>query len=271
MRIVSWNVRRATARSGVWPILLHLDPDIALLQEVSNIPENVQSTYDCEMKKATGKNGKPQNFGTAIVVKGKIQNPLHLESEFDWVNCEREYFSGNIVGCEVSLGDHGANTFNVISVYSPAWPVDDDRIAGIDVTPVKLEQNPKVWVTEILWSLLKGSVATADKNWIVGGDFNSSETFDYLWNNGPRGNREIMDRLNALGLEECLRKHQNQLVPTFRNPRGGGIIHQIDHIYVSTQLSNTLRYCNVDYEAEVFGQQLSDHLPIIADFALDAR
>ena len=43
----------------------------------------------------------------------------------------------------------------------------------------------------------------AEEPFIVAGDLNSSETFDYLWHGDPSGNREIMDRMNALGFYDC--------------------------------------------------------------------
>ena len=39
--------------------------------------------------------------------------------------------------------------------------------------------------------------------------------------------------MNALGLTECLRAHNGQLTPTFKNSRRGKIIHQLDHLFVS--------------------------------------
>ena len=74
---------------------------------------------------------------------------------------------------------------------------------GMDVSAVivKLKNNPKLWFTEILWSLLKNAGITDDTNWIVGGDFNSSVKFDEPRN---RGNREIVERMTKLGLTDCL-------------------------------------------------------------------
>ena len=43
IRVVTWNCRRANYDSGVWEYLLELAPDIALLQEVSGIPEHILS------------------------------------------------------------------------------------------------------------------------------------------------------------------------------------------------------------------------------------
>ena len=264
MRIVTWNVRRATSQSPIWSMLLEIAPDIALLQEVGEFPEEVTSQFDTRFEPATRKDGKPQKFGTAVLVQGRIVRDLRLISEYDWVNDELSFFAGNLISCIV-LPDNQTPK-NVISVYSPAWPVDKDRLANIDVSSVKLENNPDVWCTEILWSGLRGTMPLSDDQWIVGGDFNSSETFDYLWKGGPRGNREILERMNDLGLTECLRGYNGELIPTFRNPRNGKIIHQLDHLFISDGLSSSLERCVAGDSSRVFGESLSDHLPIIGDF-----
>ena len=264
MRVVSWNVRRAKSSSGVWPILIRLDPDIALLQEVGSLPVEIESGFDVKIKTATGKTGNPQKFSTAVITKGVIREELQLVSEYDWVNQEQDFFSGNIISCVISLD--GQTPYNVVSVYSPAWPVNKQRIRDIDVSQVKLEQSPEVWVTEILWSLLRHTMTFTDGCWIIGGDYNSSETFDYLWKGGPHGNKEVMDRMNGLQLQECLRTFKGQLTPTFKNPKGGKIIHQLDHIYVSCPIYDRIENCTLGDGNAIFGSSLSDHLPIIADF-----
>ena len=102
--------------------------------------------------------------------------------------------------------------------------------------------------------------------WVIGGDFNSSETFDF-GPGGPRGNKEHLDHMAELGLTECLRKSRGKLAPTFRHSRGS-IQHQIDHLFVTKCLADKLQSCDVGVQEEIFGAnpRLSDHLPIIADF-----
>lgn len=264
MRVVSWNVRRATESSEVWPALLELDPDIALLQEIGDFSSHFRENFNGLSKRAIGETGLPQRFSTGIATKGEFLGELILGSEFDWVNDEREHFSGNIIACSIKLPGF-ETALNTVSVYSPAWPVNEERIVHIDTAPVKLTLNLGVWCTEILWSLLKGSMPGQKDPWIIGGDFNSSETFDYMWKDGPRGNLEIIERMNALGLTECLRSFSGKLTPTFRNPRGGKIVHQLDHIYVSELLLCGLATCRTGKAEEIFDRSLSDHLPIIAD------
>lgn len=160
---------------------------------------------------------------------------------------------------------------NVVSVYSSAWPVDKNRLKGIDVSSVKLKSNPDVWGTEILWAALKHVVS--DGNWIVGGDYNISETFDREWQDehgvkyGIRssGNREILDRMQQLGFTECLRGNNGKIIPTFRHSNKE-VAHQIDHLFVTNNLYQRLKGCTVGDESVIFGKSLSDHLPIVADF-----
>ena len=260
MRIISWNIRKATEKSYAWKILADLCPDIALLQEVSSIPKNIKELFDIKFHKAVSKTGKPQQFGTAIFVKGKIVNELPLSSKYDWVNQELKHFTGNLISCIAK--PTGYPELNIISIYSPAWSINISKYPNIDIAAIKLKQNSKLWVTEILWSALKNA-NLVDLPWIVGGDFNCSETFDLTFSSG---NREILDRMNTLGLTECLRTYNGKLTPTFKSPRGDKIIHQIDHMFVSDSLFLKLKNCSIGDETIIFSKSVSDHLPIIAVF-----
>lgn len=262
MRIVTWNVRRATAKSAVWDQFAALSADIALLQEVTSFPQCLRSDYDIRFEHAAGKSGDSYRFGSALLVRGTIGSPVLLHSEREWVNKELDRFSGNLFGNRITLTS--GNSLSVINVYSPAWPIDRQRLTGIDTAPVQLTQNRDLWVTDLLWDALKGLDLRTNKV-VVAGDFNMSETFD-AWRGGPRGNREYLDRMQALGLIECLRATTGQLTPTFRNPRDGKIIHQIDHLFVSDPVATYLKSCKTGDQSYIFGHALSDHLPIIADF-----
>ena len=150
-------------------------------------------------------------------------------------------------------------------VYSPAWPIDRSRLTGIDTSGIRLRLNRDVWLADILLAALP---AADGSEWVVGGDFNLSETFD-AWPGGPRGNREHLDRIADRGFTECLRKTTGRVTPTFRNPSNGAVIHQMDHLFATSGLADRLTRCEVGSADRVFGFRLSDHLPIVADF-LDA-
>jgi exonuclease III len=271
MRIATWNVRGAKEDSCVWDVLLDLRPDIALLQEVGGIPQRAADNFSGQSRRAIYKTGRPQRFSTAVLVRGKIVDEFALASEYEWLNRELEFFKGNLIACTVQSSNR--RLFKVVSVYSPAWPVDRERLLGVDVSGVKTKTNPDVWVADILCATLK-PVVSKDDTWIIGGDFNSSETFDIDWQDkndrvfGIRssGNAEMLERMNRMGLCECLRKYNNgRITPTFRHPRGA-FEHQLDHLFVSEGYYPELENCTVGDATVIFGQSLSDHLPIVADF-----
>ena len=130
---------------------------------------------------------------------------------------------------------------------------------------MKLTLNADVWVADLLWSALHAIADDAHTPWVIARDFNLSETFD-AWKGGPRGNREYLDRMSALGLTECLRYTHGKLTPTLKNPRGGSIKHQMDHLFITEALVPHLVSCETGNPKRVFTESLSDHLPIIADF-----
>jgi endonuclease/exonuclease/phosphatase family metal-dependent hydrolase len=248
-----------------------LQPDLALLQEVSGIPRDVEQSFDIRVHNAVTESGKPQKFGTAVLVKGAIVQQLPLSSEYDWVNQELDRLKGNVVCYSVQTAEH--SKLNVVSVHSPAWAIKVSEYPIADVKAVQLIHNPRVWATEVLWSALK-KADLVDAPWIVGGDFNSSETFDREWqdSNGVRpglrssGNREILERMKALGFTECLRGYNGKLTPTFRNPANGRVVHQMDHLFATNPLYLLLNHCAVGDGSNIFTNSVSDHLPIVADF-----
>ena len=268
-RIVAWNCRRAAHTGAVWDYLLELDPDIALLQEVSRISDRAEAVYSIASGIPTARTGKPQRFQTVVLVKGDISGDIELPAPNYWVARELEIFRGNFVAKQLRLLN--GIELKAISVYCPAFPIDWSRLEGIDTAGIQLTQNRDVWPTEILWASLRSMGIQPDERIVVGGDFNSSETFDTHWGGGPRGNLEFIERMNALGFRDCLRTFQGRLTPTFRSPRGGSVIHQIDHLYVTRTLLDGLSHSDVGSSNRVFNTvpALSDHLPIVADFRID--
>jgi exodeoxyribonuclease-3 len=247
----------------VWDLLSEFNPDIALLQEVSGIPDGLCVGCNLVRRRAITRYGTPQRWDTVVLSRYPIASGLALTTSDSWVREQAEFFRGNLVSVRIAPPD--SPLLNVVSVHSQAWEVAREKWAGTDMSHLKLAANPEIWCTEILWDLLRQTMPHVEGQWMVGGDFNSSPSLDDGVK-GDRGNREIMSRMTSLGLVEVLLKHQKQLTPTFRNPRGGDVIHQLDHIFVSKGIGDRLIQCGVCPEERVFGAGLSDHLPIIAEF-----
>jgi len=215
---------------------------------------------------AIKKDDTPQHFNTAILVKGHVGEPILLSAPTEWMAKELKRFEGNLVTGQV-VSDNGS-TVKAISVYSPAWEIERTRVSMYDLSEITLPTASGIWLADILWASLKHMKPSANEPWIIAGDFNLSETFD-TWRVGKQSNRAYLQRMRELGLTECLRESQGQLTPTFRNStRGNPVMHQMDHLFVTKVLADNLASCYTGEKDIVFGERLSDHLPIIANFAI---
>lgn len=263
--VIAWNGHGVTSKkTAFWEYFLKQNADLALLQEINSIPDYVLSAYNAAVETAVAQTGRPQRFRTCLLSKRPMGKSPPLTSDTKWANSELLHFRGNLVSGSIEVR---TKSINAISVYNPAWPIDRTRVSSYDTTGVRLtHQKSDVWLADVLWSALS-TRQHSDELWIVGGDFNLSETFD-SWAGGPQGNKEYLDRMASLGLVECLRKYQGQLTPTFKNPSNRKILHQIDHIWVSPGLAGCLVECHTAPHEEVFDRGLSDHLPIITAFDL---
>ena len=262
MKVITWNVNKASlSRNGVWEMLEREDADIVLLQEVTRMPDQILRRYNCHARFPKFFGGHNARFQTAVLSKWRISTTPFLTSELHGVNELHEARYGWIHDCAVC--DEGKR-YHVVSVHSPAFAVPRREIDDADFLAIKLRNNPEVWFTEILWSLLKNASLTNDTNWIVGGDFNSSVNFDRPQD---RGNQEIIHRLNALGLTDCLSHHSGHSVPTFQHS-SKSVEHQLDYLYVNAPLLNRLTSARVPGREEVFDTypRVSDHLPIVCEF-----
>ena len=296
MRVLTWNMNKASsspwAESSAkkWKSFLEMSPppDVAMLQEVNGVPGDISERYHVEYVKASWLGGGKAKFGTAVLARKsdwKIGSEVPWKSEHDWVNRIQERFPGWLVGRQVENGS--GDRYMAVSVHSPAWPLwceecEEGRSAscklpalceildGVDVKPVKLKAPDQwyLWFTEILWSLLKGATAGdgGASKWIVAGDFNSSVLFDESKNTG---NGEIIDRLNALGLLDCVFKHHRERKPTywaFRERKRQPPVHQLDYVYVSAPVLDRLRDVALGGGLPEEDKWRSDHLPVVCDF-----
>lgn len=264
MKILIWNVNRAnTNRDALWEIFCREESDLALLQEVTEIPKWVGNNYNCKMVAPRYFSGQPAPFKTAVLSRWHIDTRPFLSSSLDWVNEIHQRQYGWILESEVV--HQNGERIRVVSVHIPAWPIPSEELYGIDYSVIRLTNNPALWFTEILWSLVGGTVFGDDTNLIVGGDFNSSVLFDFPTD---RGNRQVMDRMNALGLTDCVKHCLGKPVPTFRKSTGS-IKHQPDYCYVNGPMLKRLTHVRVLGPSEIFDHdpRISDHLPIICEFA----
>ena len=262
--MLTWNVNGTNAQNLAWEFLKREAPDIALLQEVGSLPVWTQDSYQIHQVSPRFFGGHHAKFSTVILSVWPMKFSPLLNSSLDWVNRIHRTREGWIVECE-TIPD-SADPLRLVSVHSPAFAIPKEFLKDIDVSPIQLQNNPDLWFTEILWSLLCNEDLDDNVPWIVGGDFNSSVLFDEP---KDRGNRTIIERLNKLGLTDCLSHFEGKPVPTFKHTRGS-VRHQLDYCYVNKPLMQRFVCAHVPEQSKIFGHQpkmLSDHLPIICEFS----
>ena len=203
----------------------------------------LRDSYACELVPAAWKHGERLKFSTGLLVRGEIMRTVSLTSSIAWLGDVLARFGVNLVGREVRP-DAGL-VLTAISVHSPAWPVDQDLPEDLDTSAVRLSANPDLWLTDVLWACLKHRPPAPAEPRIVGGDLNSSPTFDVRrpW----AGNQETLDRMADLGFVECLRTSQGRPTPTFRAFEG---LHQASD-------RSSLRYPGTGRAAHVLLRRLA--------------
>jgi len=164
----------AAVTSAPWDYLLDPCPDVALLQEVISVPDKVREQYACQEETAMT-HRSPQRFSTVLLVRGRLGQRLVLPVSVPWVAAELAHFAGNVVAME--LFPHNGPAIKAVSVYSPAWTIGS-RLDGVDTTGVHLDQNPDLWVADLLRASLEETPPDRQEPWIVAGDFNLSAGSD---------------------------------------------------------------------------------------------
>ena len=262
MKLLSWNVNRAgPPRHALWETFLREAPDIALLQELGGLPSSVRDRYQSHIVTPRYFEAGEARFRTAILSRFPLDTSPFLSSELEWVNDIHRQQPGWIVEGRVTPA--AGEEIHVVSVHSPAFHVPWESLKGRDVSTIKLRNNPKLWFTEILWSLLRQAETGSGTNWIVAGDFNSSLLFDIP---KDKGNAEVVERMTDLGFVDALSWRHGGPLPTFQHP-GGKVDHQLDYCYVNPPMLQRLASATVLPQDEVFGPtpRLSDHLPVVCE------
>jgi hypothetical protein len=166
MRVVTWNCKRSTKEKDIWKHLKGLLPDIMLLEEVSSFPDWIKNNYIYQNEKSNTKNNTNQRFGNLLAHNGEDMQEFELTTELAWVNKEIKKFKGNLLLYSTKWN---GNILNLVSIYSPAWPLNSNLLYQEQINSVKLTQNEKLWLADLLWYALKCNI-NPNEYYIIGGD-----------------------------------------------------------------------------------------------------
>jgi exonuclease III len=260
MRIVTWNMQAAFGSSPsrhdrAWHYLRALDPDVALLQE-SSPPE--WATQNWQVFHHPAYEGK--RWGSVVLVKNSLYSwPLEVPKE----QRISRYEGSPVVLIEVQI-DLQRMVFG--SIHASAASLTAEQVLelerqGVDLDALRCGGVKGIWplyvIFELLCRLLPG------RGFVVGGDLNAARLMDRS-PSLPGGNSEFFDKIEAGGLHNVLAKFHDGEVQTYFKEKSQP--YQLDHLYCDEQSLERLKGCEV-IDHPVTTLRLSDHAPIVADFA----
>jgi len=266
IKVVAWNMQHQK-KAANWDRLLDWEPiakaDLYLLCEAVPVPEHIKSAgLEVEMNGSTKETGCPcegekcdnRRFSTAVASPSGVERlPFKPERR-----------AGTWIACSADLG---AMSVTAIALYG----------LGDDAYPSYWESTEKA-VSEVI-PILKDE--EYGKHVLLGGDFNIPA-------GAPRyGGHEVLERIEDLGLVECLkaglpenryddpvrrkdmdhcqcgRGSQCTHTRTFLKQDDPDTPHQDDYLFASAELADLLEGCHA-LRLDVTSP--SDHAPIVAEF-----
>ncbi len=247
MKISTWNMAYWTHKKiheDSWKYLTdELSPDIALVQE-SKLTKPVQNCVYREI----GGNSK---WGSGIVTKNLQLKEIESPREFP------NTYPGALIGAKVNLPNE--KTLHVFSLYGRFEKDSYNKRSDTSTTLHRMLSD----LTFLLIHLQRKK-----QHIIIGGDFNNSVQFDKLWGNPKyytNACRIFFDRLADFGLTDCFSPFHSEPVQTLRH-RGSKIPWQNDYIFISNNLKDQLRSCQVIDNEQV--RAFSDHNPVVIELDL---
>jgi exodeoxyribonuclease-3 len=264
MRIATWNVNSLRARADrVVEFLERSDVDVLLMQEIKCKPEQAPLARFEAAGYEVAAHGLNQWNGVAIASRvglASIETSFALQPAFGKPGADA-LVEARAIGAV-------CGGFDVWSVYVP-----NGR---------GLEDPHYAYKRRFLQALADASAGWAARPTVIGGDFNVAPLATDIWDESDKDAvthvtaevRADLGLFGAAGYEELSRRFiPDERRYTFwdyqqlRFPRDEGM--RIDFLYASPSAAAAALDCRIDRD-ERKGTGASDHVPVIADFAVDA-
>lgn len=264
----------AQQQARSWHRLASYGTTLGLLQEVGHaqIPPWVHDRWSV-VAGQIGTCGKSFGWGSAIVADPALNlrpRPDLLVSH-PWLCLLYDY----LIVAEIDLPD--GSPALVASIHAPAvhatevlelvgspGAISEDDLAAI------AQPGDAAWAVDVIFEALR--LACVGKQFIAGGDLNTSRLFDSVSGNGKITNALFFARAAKAGWHDChgdwavnqaagvgkLAEERTYLKPGTRP-------FQLDHLFCDRKTAKSLTRCWVDAGGGV--EEMSDHAPLLADFA----
>jgi endonuclease/exonuclease/phosphatase family metal-dependent hydrolase len=167
------------------------------------------------------------------------------------------------------------------AIYSPSIPLSRENFSlypgRVVLATATLDHNVPLFFASIHAPIINGRVfphldnifvelesKRQTRTTVIGGDLNSARLAEKVW--PGHGHGQFFDRIDSGDpWTDCYRKFNTSEIQTFFRDSSLHLF-QDDHLFVSRDLSNRIRSCNViDNDLT---RSVSDHIPLIAELDL---
>jgi hypothetical protein len=261
MRIATWNIKQIAPRKPLEERMQWLErnvaPDIAVLTEADLKVPQIRPLWSFTGRPTALAKG--QNFSTFNISPEFILTPVEsAKVRFRTHQLDR-WYPGIFTAADISI--HGKHWGTLVGMYAVTRDPDGTKIGSGQNSIYPLIDD----LEKIVKSGRKNIIAAGDLNLLpadISGLFEEIGLVDLLFETSPQ--RSPLPGCSGCGLgSECghLWTHKNG------NADRGGKPQQLDYIFCSKDLFDSLKsvWGGVDAFDDVL--QYSDHAPVIADFS----
>lgn len=236
----------ATGHTNAWRWLNDLDVDIALVQEAVRTDQAVAHWDSVIWSSKYGR-----NWGSAVLTRGMSYRAWEVPTTCPWLRA----VGG--AACVAEPEEPGGLWLASIHSSAGSWKETElPSLPSLDGIARCSADGSELWEIEVVAHELRDVLR--DKPFIVGGDLNSSLTFDK--NYGGRENEVLFANLAGSGYVDLRPRHELDEVQTYFKP--GAHPYQLDHVYADT--GTEVRVTSWEVLTDVAaGLGLSDHAPIL--------
>lgn len=268
MRIVTWNLGYWTPgkysavanRAEQWKFLLSLDPDVICAQECR--PGDLQALEGASGYEVVGSIPTGWTACSAVIARSEL-SPAPAARTGPLFEALNGYVA--VANLRSLAG------LVVASVHTPAKAVENPLVNDEVHAKLGRQGSIRAWYNDVAFAAL--NALPKDPGFIFAGDWNTARLFDINYPGGAAEGGgtavEFFSRAAEHGWNESLRVRYPEEVRTFL--QSGSAAYQNDHVF--TDAATHARLKSTEVVESINGRdpvQLSDHAPIIADFALKA-
>lgn len=262
-RVATWNIacwkpghfNDLENRRRIWGEIAAIGADLYLLQE-ANISDFDTCTADWFRDDYQIIHHVDRDQGSCIVARASVQ-PEAVAGEG-----LLDDFKSRFTIARITMPDGYERI--VASVHPSARALTESDIADDQNEKWRRSTEERAWQNDGFVRAFSDQFTAAHAPFLIGGDWNTARLFDVTYPDSAPSGQEFFDTTASLGWTELHRRMHVREQQTYIDPASAP--YQLDHLFSEAALANRMTRCDV-FDGNLL-REVSDHLPLVADFEL---